>query len=270
MQLPAPLTIAAVQTSLHWEDKEKNLHMLAEKMRMFEEPVDVFVLPEMFSTGFTMNAGRFAEPMFGPTFHWMVEQAQRKNAAVVGSVIIDDRGKFFNRLLWVNPDGLFYTYDKRHLFRMAGEDQHYAAGAQRLILEYKGWRICPMVCYDLRFPVWSRNRFRTIEGITDYEYDLLLYVANWPERRSYAWKTLLAARAIENLSYVVGVNRVGNDGNSVYHSGDSAILNFKGEPMKTGIISAEEIVTESISMQDLVQFRKAFPAGFDADNFSIH
>jgi omega-amidase len=264
-----PLIIAGVQTFLHWEDKAQNLHMLSEKLRAYTEPADVFVLPELFSTGFTMNAKAFAEPANGPTFKWMVDQARLKNAAITGSIIIEEGGQFYNRMMWVNPDGTSVHYDKRHLFRMAGEDQHYAPGNHRVIIQYKGWRICLMVCYDLRFPVWSRNRFRNNDGAMECEYDLLVYVANWPERRAHAWKTLLMARAIENLAYVVGVNRVGNDGNFIYHSGDSGILNFKGEVMRTGIISAEEIISDALSMQDLVQFRKAFPAGMDADAFTV-
>jgi omega-amidase len=266
---PANLSCVAIQSNLHWENKEANLHMFSEKLRAYTSPADVFLLPEMFSTGFTMNAGEFAEAPNGPTFQWMQQQAQLKNAAIAGSYIVTDGDKFYNRLVWVNPDGTFFAYNKRHLFRMANEDKHYSAGDQRVIIDYKGWKICLMVCYDLRFPVWSRNRFSSSVGKMEAEYDLLIYVANWPERRSYAWKTLLAARAIENLAYVIGVNRIGNDGNFVYHSGDTSIINPRGEILKQGIISAEEMVTASLSMQDLEQFRKSFPAGMDADDFSI-
>lgn len=266
----APLNIAAIQTYLHWEEKGKNLHMLSERIKAYEEPADVFILPEMFSTGFSMNAAKLAEPSNGPTLNWMRALAGLKNAAITGSIIVEENGLFFNRMYWVNPDGTSFHYDKRHLFRMAGEDRFYAPGRQRLIIEYNNWKICLMVCYDLRFPVWSRNRFRNIEGTMDAEYDLLIYVANWPERRSHAWKTLLMARAIENQAYVIGVNRVGNDVNFIYHSGDSGVYNFKGEVITTGIISAEEIVNASLSMQDLLDFRKAFPTGLDADHFAIN
>lgn len=265
-----PITVAAVQTYLHWEDKEKNLHMFAEKLRAWSEPADVFILPEMFSTGFTMNAAAFAEPQHGPTFQWMLEQARLKNAAITGSLIAEENGQYYNRLVWVNPDGTSYAYNKRHLFRMAGEDKHYSPGDTRLIIDFREWKICLMVCYDLRFPVWCRNRFKEVNGEMHAEYDAMIFVANWPERRNFAWKTLLAARAIENLAYVVGVNRTGNDGNFVYHSGDTSIFNYKGEIVKQGIISAEEIIATPLSMQDLVQFRKSFPAGLDADDFSIN
>lgn len=264
-----PLKIAAIQSNLYWEDKENNLHMFSEKLRAFLEPTDVFVLPEMFSTGFSMNTLALAEPMGGPALQWMREQARIKNAAITGSIITEEDGRYYNRLYWVNPDGTYQFYDKRHLFRMAGEDRYYSPGRQRIIIEYKGWRICPLVCYDLRFPVWSRNRFRNAEGRMECEYDLLIYVANWPERRTHAWKTLLMARAAENLSYVIGVNRVGNDANFIYHSGESGVYNYKGEIIRTGIISAEEMVYAQLSMQDLMDFRKAFPAGFDADHFVI-
>lgn len=266
---PDYLQIAAVQTSLHWEDKEANLHMLGEKIRAYTEPTDVFFLPEMFTTGFTMRAEKFAEPMDGPAHEWMRALAKVKHAAIAGSVIIKDGDSYYNRLLWVNPDGSTVHYDKRHLFRMGQEEKHYSPGDKRVIVEYNSWKICLQVCYDLRFPVWSRNRFLINDGIAQGEYDVLLYVANWPERRSQIWKTLLMARGIENASYVVGVNRVGNDGNFIYHSGDSGIYDFRGDIIKTGIISAEEILSARLSMQDLRDYRKSFPVGLDADNFSI-
>jgi predicted amidohydrolase len=266
---PDYLNVAAIQTSLHWEDKEANLHMLGEKIRAHNGPVDVIVLPEMFTTGFTMRAEKFAEPMDGPTHTWMRTMAKAKHAAVAGSAIIKDGDNYYNRLLWVNPDGSTVHYDKRHLFRMGQEEQHYAAGQKRVIVNYNGWNICLQVCYDLRFPVWSRNRFRSENGIAEAEYDLILYVANWPERRSNVWKTLLMARAIENACYSVGVNRVGNDGHFVYHSGDSGIYDFRGDIIRTGIISADEIISARLSMQDLREYRKAFPVGLDADHFTI-
>lgn len=266
---PDYLIIAGVQTSLHWEDKEANLHMLGEKIRAYTEPVDVFVLPEMFSTGFTMRAEKFAEPMDGPTHQWMRALAAVKRAAIAGSVITKDGDKYYNRFLWVNPDGSTLHYDKRHLFRMGQEEQHYGAGNTRVIVPYNGWNICLQVCYDLRFPVWSRNRFHINNGTAEAEYDVLLYTANWPERRSHVWKTLLMARAIENASYVVGVNRVGNDGNFIYHSGDSGIYDFRGEVIRTAIISAEEILTARLSKQDLRDYRKSFPVGLDADRFAV-
>ncbi len=266
---PDYLNVAAIQTSLHWEDKEANLHMLGEKIRPFSDPVDVFILPEMFTTGFSMRAEKFAEPMDGPTHSWMRELAKLKNAAITGSFIVKDGSNYFNRMLWVNPDGSTVHYDKRHLFRMGQEDQHYGVGEKRVIVEYNGWKICLQVCYDLRFPVWSRNRYSHEEGKMVAEYDTLIYVANWPERRSHPWKTLLMARAIENACYVVGVNRVGNDGNFIYHSGDTAVYDFKGALVTGAMISTEEIITARLSKQDLRDYRKAFPVGLDADHFEI-
>jgi predicted amidohydrolase len=266
---PEYLNIAAIQTSLYWEDKEANLHMLGEKIRAYSAPADVFVLPEMFSTGFSMRAEKFAEPMDGPTHQWMREMAKLKRAAIAGSIIVSESGRCYNRLLWVNPDGSTVHYDKRHLFRMGQEDQHYAWGIKRMIVDYNGWRICLQVCYDLRFPVWSRNRYHVIDGNAEAEYDVLLYVANWPERRSHPWKTLLMARAIENASYVVGVNRVGNDGNFIYHCGDTAVYDFKGALVTSAMISTEEIISARLSKQDLREFRKSFPVGLDADSFTI-
>lgn len=266
---PEYLHVAAIQTSLHWEDKEANLHMLGEKIRAYNQLADVFVLPEMFTTGFSMRAEKFAEPMNGPTHEWMRAMAKAKHAAVTGSIIAKDGDHYYNRLLWVNPDGSTVHYDKRHLFSIGQEDKHYSRGEKRVIVEYNGWKICLQVCYDLRFPVWSRNRYQIDGEKAEADYDVLLYVANWPERRSHAWKTLLMARAIENSCYVIGVNRVGNDGNFIYHSGDSGIYNFRGEVIRTGIISAEEIIEARLSMQDLRDFRKGFPVGLDADSFVV-
>lgn len=263
------LTVAGIQSSLFWEDKDANLHMFEEKLRAYNEASDVIVLPEMFSTGFSMQPQKFAEPADGRTLAWMQTQAASKKAVITGSFIVEENEKFYNRLFWVNPDGTYKSYNKRHLFRMAGEDKHYAGGSEKLIVEINGWKVCPLVCYDLRFPVWSRNRFRNADGKMEADYDLLIYIANWPERRSHAWKTLLMARAIENLAYVAGVNRIGNDGNFIYHTGDSAMYNFRGELITGAMISTEEFFSERFSMQDLRDFRKAFPAGFDADDFEL-
>lgn len=240
------LKITIIQSELYWENVDKNLSMFSEKIASINEATDVIVLPEMFTTGFTMNSTQFAETMEGETIAWMKQQAKNKNAAIVGSLIIAEkvispsgrpRGAFFNRLIWAQPDGKIYTYNKRHLFRMAGENQYYSAGNERLIVEYKGWKICPLICYDLRFPVWSRNKEFDVQGLKfevdlqNHEkntnppvvgqalkpqtsnlkpaFDCLIYVANWPEARKTPWSKLLEARAIENQVYVVGVNRVG-------------------------------------------------------------
>jgi predicted amidohydrolase len=266
---PRDITVAAVQSRLFWEDREANLHMFGEKFRAIDFPTDLLVLPEMFSTGFSMNAARLAEPPDGPTLEWMRLQASTYKTVVTGSIIVFENGNYFNRLFWVRPDGTSEHYDKRHLFRMAGEEKTFHAGTKKLVVDLHGWKVCPMVCYDLRFPVWIRNRWKQEGNEWTADYDLALFVANWPERRSKAWKTLLMARAIENLSYVVGVNRVGNDNHNVLHSGDSMIVDFKGEPLKTAIIGREEIISDKLSWQLLAEFRKSFPAGMDADSFSL-
>ncbi len=264
--IPRDIIVTAVQTQLFWEDREANLHMLGEKLRVLEGPVDLLVLPEMFTTGFSMNPEKYAEPTDGKTLHWMRHQANLLNAVVTGSFMVVEEGKYYNRLLWVRPDGTYLHYDKRHLFSLAGEEKHYTAGEEKLIVDLHGWKVCPLICYDLRFPVWSRNRWN--KNATA-DYDLLIYVANWPERRSKAWKTLLMARAIENVSYLVGVNRIGNDGGNVLHAGDTAIIDFKGEHIKSAIIGREEIISEKLSYPQLEAFRKSFPVGMDADQFSL-
>ena len=256
------LKISIIQSNLHWENKEENLKMFSQKINDITESTDLIVLPEMFTTGFSMNPKKFAEAMDGITMMWMKEKAKEKECVITGSFICKENGKYFNRLVWMCADGTYSTYDKRHLFRMANEDSHYHFGQKKIIVELKGWKICPLICYDLRFPVWSRNRASS-------NYDLLIYVANWPEIRSYPWKTLLLARAIENQCYVVGLNRVGDDGNKIYHSGDSAVINAKGEIISK--IKAHQDSTETIILKysDLIEFRKAFPAMLDADSFEI-
>ena len=225
------LTITVLQTNLYWEDKTANLQMLEQKINSIKDKTEIVVLPEMFSTGFSMKPEILAETMDGETLQWMKRIAATKKIILTGSIIIKDSpdnnqdDKYFNRLIWMLPNGQYGIYDKRHRFAFAGENQHYTEGNKRLIASVKGWKINLQVCYDLRFPVWSRQQSQTDEP----EYDLLIYVANWPERRSTAWKTLLQARAIENQCYVVGVNRVGKDGNDINHSGDSMIIDPLGE-----------------------------------------
>jgi omega-amidase len=212
---------------------------------------------------------------------WMQEKAKEKNCVITGSFIVTENGFFFNRLVWMKPDGSYHTYDKRHLFRMGEEDKYYGMGKSKLIVDLNGWKICPLICYDLRFPVWSRNSFEEQEVRTkkqevgderkemDAAYDVLIYIANWPEKRAYPWKTLLLARAIENQTYVVGVNRVGVDGNEMDHSGDSVVINFKGEVMSKINANKETTETVVISYNELKAFRKMFPALLDADDFDI-
>ena len=264
------LTITTIQTNLVWENKVANLQLLEEKINSIEEKTEVVVLPEMFSTGFSMQPALFAETMDGETLTWMRKIAAAKKIILTGSIIIKEEEKYFNRLIWMLPNGQLGYYDKKHLFAFAGEDQHYAAGNKRLIASVKGWKINLQVCYDLRFPVWARQSFHSFEKETEagLEFDLLLYVANWPQRRNHAWKTLLAARAIENQCYVIGVNRVGNDGNNIYHSGDSMVINALGE---TSYHKADEedIHTITLYKTELEEVRNKFPFWKDGDRFTI-
>ncbi len=259
------LRVTLLQTHLYWHNIEANLAMLEEKIWQIGEETDLIILPEMFNTGFTNSAAAFAEPMNSKTFRWMKQQAMQTQAVIIGSYIVKENGRYYNRLLWMEPDGSFAFYDKKHLFRMAEEDKIFAPGKEILIREWKGWRICPMVCYDLRFPVWSRNR---LDENNELIYDLLIYVANWPAVRSAAWTTLLKARAIENLSYVAGVNRVGEDGNGIVYEGHSALADFKGELLFPQT-NQEAIITWTLSKSDLQSFRHKFPAYLDADSFLL-
>lgn len=254
------LSLALIQTDLYWEDTTANLSSLEEKIAALPEKVDVIVLPEMFNTGFTMNTS-VAEPMNLTTTKWMKQMAAQTSSLLIGSFTVKESGKFYNRLLCVKPDGTYASYDKRHLFTMGQEHLTYTAGESKLICTWKGWKICPLICYDLRFPVWSRN------AASD-PYDLLIYVANWPSRRAHAWKTLLMARAIENQSYLVGVNRVGVDGNGLSYQGDSVALDYLGEPATMlGGVETEKIVR--FSKFELDQYRQSFPALSDSDSFEI-
>jgi len=268
------LTITGIQTKLHWEDTSANLKMFDEKIRSINQPTEIVVLPEMFSTGFSMQPEKLAEKMDGETLQWMKKISAEKNVILTGSVIIGQAAasgqtEYYNRLIWMMPDGQFGYYDKRHLFAYANEDQHYSSGYKRLIASVKGWKINLLVCYDLRFPVWSRQTLPPPgEAGRGLEYDLLIYVANWPERRNHAWKTLLQARAIENQCYVVGVNRVGEDGNQIYHCGDSMVVDPLGEILyhKKG---EEDIFTVTLDKTHLEEVRKKFPFWKDADRFMI-
>jgi omega-amidase len=260
------LTITTIQTNLFWENKQANLRMLEDKINSIPEKTEIVVLPEMFSTGFSMNAEVLAEPMDGKTISWMQEMSAKNGIVLTGSIIIKEDDKYFNRLVWMLPNGNYGYYDKRHLFAYAGENKFYNPGNKRLIASVKGWKINLQVCYDLRFPVWARQN-SAAEKETP-EYDLLLYVANWPERRSHAWKTLLCARAIENQTYVVGVNRVGKDGNDIYHSGNSMIIDPLGEVLYH-MADDEDIFTITLQKEHEEQVREKFPFWKDADEFGI-
>jgi omega-amidase len=261
------LKISIVQAETVWHNPQANRDYYQKLLRAQCRDSDVIVLPETFTSGFSNEAIAQAETMQGETVAWLREQAQVLNAAITGSVQILDAGHVFNRLLWATPDGEIRCYDKRHLFRMAGEHKRYAAGTDKIAIDYKGWRICPLVCYDLRFPVFSRNRYNHTRADA-YDYDLLIYVANWPSPRHFAWQTLLKARAIENLAYVVGVNRVGVDGNQLSYSGGSTVLDFMGQTLvESG--TDPQLQSASISFAELSAFRERFPAHLDADAFDI-
>jgi omega-amidase len=261
------LCVSLVQGNTRWHDPVANRDYYAQLMDSQESSSDVYILPETFTSGFSNDALADAETMAGDTRQWMLDQAKAQDAVITGSVQIRDGNEVFNRLLWAQPDGQCLQYDKRHLFRMANEHLRYAAGDARITIEYQGWRICPLVCYDLRFPVFSRNRFNH-EAPERFDYDLLIYVANWPSARCQAWNALLPARAIENLSYVAGVNRVGLDGNNIGYSGDSQLLDFLGNPL-IKISDTESCSRAMISADALQAYRKAFPAYLDADNFEL-
>jgi len=266
------LTVTIIQTNLYWENKEANLQMFSQKIDSIKEKTEVVILPEMFSTGFSMKPELLSEKMDGETIRWMKRISSSKKIILTGSIIIEEDGKYLNRLIWVLPNGEYGYYDKRHLFAFADEDKHYTAGDKRLIASVKGWRINLQICYDLRFPVWARQSplfpGESQELRSDLEYDLLVYVANWPERRINAWKTLLQARAIENQCYVIGVNRVGEDGNKIQYTGDSMIVDPMGEILyqKT---NDEDIFIFTLLEEKLHEVREKLPFWKDADNFKL-
>lgn len=253
------MKVALIQSALVWENPEANRNYFEEKINAIEESVNLIVLPEMFTTGFTMEPAQVAEPMNGKTVLWMQALAKAKNCAITGSVVIEENSNFYNRMLFVFPSGKIQYYDKRHLFTLAGEDKVYSRGAQKLIVDYLGWKICPLVCYDLRFPVFSRN----VE-----DYDLLIYVASWPKTRIKAWDMLLAARAIENMSYTIGVNRIGKDNNGYEYVGHSQVLDYLGEsliePMEQG-----GIFITTLEKPKLIEGRKKLNFLSDKDVFEI-
>lgn len=254
------LKITIFQGYLFWENTDKNLQNISLRLSNIREKTDLIILPEMFTTGFTMNAAALAEPMGGKTMQWMQKTAQQYNCVITGSIIIKENNKYYNRLIWMRPDGTHEHYDKRHLFALAKENETYSAGDKKLVVELNGWKICPMICYDLRFPVWMRN--------VNEAYDLLIIVANWPERRALHWRTLIPARAVENQAYVVAVNRVGHDGNEVYHSGDSTCIG----PMGNVIYykrDEEDLYTFTINGDEPEKTRRALPFLKDADVFNI-
>lgn len=254
------LKIALIQTDLVWENPIANRKNFTKKIEGIAEDVDVIVLPEMFSSGFTMNAETVAETMNGDTVNWMKHTASHKNAAIVGSLVVLEDNKFYNRLLFVEPLGKITYYNKRHTFTLVGEEKRYTAGKNKVIVDFKGWKICPLVCYDLRFPVWARN-------IDDY--DVLIYVANWPKPRISAWDALLKARAIENMSYCIGVNRVGVDGVNSKYSGHSAVYNVLGEEISAIKHNEEQIEMVTLEKRHISSYRNKFKFLNDRDSFIL-
>ncbi len=254
-----PLTLALLQTPTHWHDPDRNRHRFGELLAQVSESVDVVVLPEMFSTGFTMASAQVAESMSGPTRTWMANEASRRKQVVCGSLVIEESGQFFNRFVWQTPDGNYEVYDKRHRFRMAGEHQHYAAGTRRAIIHHAGWALRPAVCYDLRFPVWLRQR---------NDCDVMLCVANWPAARRTAWRVLLQARAVENQCYAIGVNILGVDGNGVEYAGGSVVFGPEGQLM---LDAGDQpgVYEVTLDHQEILELRKRFPAWQDADDFQL-
>jgi predicted amidohydrolase len=255
----ANLRVSLVQTDLVWENPTANCAHLEEKLASLAGQTDVIVLPEMFATGFSMTESG-AEIGRGPALQWMQLQANRLGALVVGSLKVKQGTSFYNRLYAVEPSGSYTSYDKRHLFRMGGEHEFYQAGDQQVIVSYKGWKLALFICYDLRFPVWSRN--------VGMAYDAAIYVANWPAPRANAWRTLLQARAIENLAYVIGVNRVGTDANELAYAGDSLLVDYKGG-LALDLKAENQILTAELSASELADFRAKFPAHLDADSFNL-
>jgi omega-amidase len=252
------MNITLIQSNLFWENIDNNLKMFEEKIIGIKN-TDLIILPEMFSTGFSMNVEFLAEPMEGKTVKWMLKMANKMNCVIAGSIIIKEENLNYNRFIWADPNGSIQYYDKKHLFTMANEDQSFSPGNKKIIIEYKGWKICPFICYDLRFPIWNRN----LE-----DYDIAIYVANWPERRSYHWKSLLIARAIENQCYVLAVNRVGIDGKGLNYSGDSTVIDPSGEIIYQKN-DEETIYQYTLDKNFITSIRNNLPFLKDRDQLSL-
>lgn len=254
------LKVAIIQSNLVWENPKQNRKSFSEKIETINDILDVIILPEMFTTGFTMNASAVAETMDGKSVTWMQKTAAETNAAIVGSLIITENNKFYNRLLFVEPSGIITHYDKRHTFTLAGEDKVYTSGTEKIIIDYKGWKICPLICYDLRFPVWARNT---------ENYDALIYVANWPKPRILAWDTLLKARAIENMSYCIGVNRVGEDKDHNEHCGHSAVYDVLGNNITPIKPNKEHLEIVDLDKNHINFYRNKLRFLDDRDMFTV-
>ncbi len=259
------LNICVLQSDLIWEDVQGNLNAFDKKLDQIQQPIDLIILPEVFNTGFPVDPEKYTESLDGATTNWMRAKASQLDAVITGSLLIEEGGKFFNTLIWMSPNGQYQTYSKRHVFHLGDEANTISSGKEQLICSLSGWKIKPLICYDLRFPVWSKNTFREEK----FEYDVLIYVANWPASRSYPWIQLLIARAIENQSYVIGVNRIGKDevGNS--YSGNSLIIDPKGQIISDIKPNREEIQQLVLSAKMLNDFREKFNVGYDWDRFQL-
>jgi predicted amidohydrolase len=265
IMIPQPIKISLVQAQLAWADKDTNLSYFSRELDQLKGKTDLVLLPEMFATGFITDPSKISEKMDGKVLEWMKQTSATLDSVVAGSVVVEVGSTYFNRLIWMRPDGTYDFYDKRHLFRMGEEHTRFTAGNKPVIVDIKGWKVMLQICYDLRFPVWSKNRYINEK----YEYDILVYLANWPAARKNAWQTLLPARAIENQSYCIGVNRVGDDGNGNAHDGGSVIIDFKGN-LITGCADKEsEIITHKIEYEPLKHFREQFKVALDWDAFTI-
>lgn len=255
------LTFTLIQSELQWENTRENLQNFEQKIKNIVGKKEVVVLPEMFTTGFSINPSKIAETMDGKTLHWMKKESREHKIILTGSLIIQENNTFFNRQIWMQPNELYGVYDKRHLFSMSGEDKEFSAGKKKFIAQVKGWKICTQICYDLRFPVWNRQQ-------KESPFDVLMYIANWPTKRIYAWKTLLQARAIENQCFVVAVNRIGTDGNGHEYCGESCVINPMGEVI-LHLGNEENIQTITLNKNEILEAREKFPFGNDADEFII-
>lgn len=260
------IKVTLIQSPIHWENPAANRQMFEEKINQITDPTEVVVLPEVFTTGFTMEPAAVAEPHGGETFQWMKRIAADKNIVLVGSFATEENGKYFNRLIWMQPDGKHYQYDKKHLFTHAGESRNFTPGSERVIVEYKGWKFLLLICYDLRFPVWSKNNYSPEKG---FDYDCIINIANWPNTRSHHWRVLLMARAIENQAYMIGVNRIGIDGNNNDHSGDSALISPLGDNFSNFMPWDEKTETIPMPKCQLDDYRKNFKFASDWDTFQL-
>ena len=253
------LRVSLIQSNIIWENVDVNLAHFSKKINQVKGQTDLIVLPEMFSTGFSMNPKSIAEPMNGKTMTWLMNQAISADAVVTGSFIATENGQYFNRLIWMQPDGQYSTYDKKHLFTLAKEHESYTAGTERLLVDYKGWKICPLICYDLRFPIWSRN---------NVGYDLLIYMASWPTPRINAWTSLLTGRAIENQVYTIGVNRIGEDKNQLNYSGASSVVDYTGKSLYC-TYDQEDVFTTELNFEKQKTFRQKLNFLADQDEFNL-